>query len=323
MVLVTGSNSLLGTRLVAKLAGAGEKVRCLDMEKPENLPAGVEFFDGDILDAMVLGKVCKGVDAVFHVMDVKSPKHFGRRYMRRINIKGTRMLLRAANAAGIKRMIFVSTYEVYGTVKNLPVGENDIKIMKPITRYGKDKLRAEKICQEYVNANKMAVTMFRPAPMVGPGTRNSIVLISLLMAMGMEEANRLYVAGHGENRFQILHPDDAAEAIMLAHRSGAYGGVYNLGSDDVPTQIDQIVQVKEKAKLDATIMHLSTSKAKFRSFYLRPFKIDYLNKGHVLYLLTDFIMNCQAAKKELGWEPKHGNVDIILETIEWYRKEKL
>jgi len=183
MVLVTGSNSLLGTRLVAKLAGAGEKVRCLDMEKPENLPAGVEFFDGDILDAMVLGKVCKGVDAVFHVMDVKSPKHFGRRYMRRINIKGTRMLLRAANAAGIKRMIFVSTYEVYGTVKNLPLGENDIKIMKPITRYGKDKLRAEKICQEYVNANKMAVTMFRPAPMVGPGTRNSIVLISLLMAM--------------------------------------------------------------------------------------------------------------------------------------------
>ena len=159
--------------------------------------------------------------------------------------------------------------------------------------------------------------------MIGPGTRNSIVLISLLMALGMEEANRLYVAGHGENRFQILHPDDAAEAILLAHRAGAYGSVYNLGSDDVPTQADQIVQVKEKAKLDATIMHLSTSKAKFRSFFLRPFKIDYLNKGHVLYLLTDFIMNCGAAKKDLGWQPKHGNVDVILETIEWYRKEKL
>lgn len=323
MILVTGSNSLLGTRLVKKLVGAGEKVRCLDQEKPADLPAEVEFFDGDILDAMVLGKVCKGVDAVFHLMDVKSPRHFGRRYMRRINVKGTRMLLKAASAAGAKRMLFLSTYEVYGTVKNLPVGETDLKVMKPATRYGRDKLKAEKICQEYIAANKMAVTIFRPSPMIGPGTKNPIVLISLLMAMGMEEANRLYVAGHGENCFQLLHPDDAAEAFLLAHTSGAYGGVYNLGSDDVPTQVDQIVQVKEKAKLDATIMHLSTSKAKFRSFFLRPFKIDYLNKGHVIYLLTDFIMNCQAAKKDLGWKPKYGNIDIILETIEWYRKEKL
>jgi nucleoside-diphosphate-sugar epimerase len=324
MILVTGCNSLLGTRLVRRLAESGEKVRCIDLEKPAGLPSGAEFIEGDILDNIVLGKICRGIDAIFHLMDVKSPKHHGRRYMKKINVKGVRLILKAANAAGVKRFIFLSTYEVYGTPKNLPVGEYDLKIMKPLTRYGKDKLKAEKICREYIKANKMSIAMFRPTPMVGPGTRNPIALITLLMAMGMEEANRVYVAGHGENRFQMLHPEDAASALFQAYKTGAgYGKVYNLGSDNVPTQMEQITQIKEKAKLDATVMHLSTSKAKFRSFFLKPFKIDYLNKGHVVYLLTDLILNCEAARTDLGWQPKHGNVDIVLETIEWYRKEKL
>jgi nucleoside-diphosphate-sugar epimerase len=325
MILVTGSSSLLGVRLVKKLVAGGEKVRCLDLEKPRDIPAGVEFSEGDILlDDIALGKLCKGIDVIFHLMDVKSPKHRGRRYMRKINVKGVRKLISVAQAAGVKKMIFLSSYEVYGTVKNLPVGEYDLKKMKPVTRYGRDKLKAEKICLESIKANKMNIAIFRPSPMVGPGTRNPITLITLLMAMGMEEANRIYVVGHGENRFQLLHPEDAADALYKAYKSGTvYGKIYNLGSDNVPGQMEQITSIKEKAKLDSTIMHLSTKKAKFRSFFLRPFKIDYLNKGHVMYLLTDLILDCQAAKKDLGWQPKYGNVDIILETIDWYRKEKL
>ncbi len=323
MVLVTGSDSLLGTNLVKKLLESGEQVRCLDLEKPRDLPSGVEFIEGDNLDALLLGKACKGIDTVFHLMDVKSSKHRGRRVMRRINIKGTGILLKAAQAASVKKFIFLSSYEVYGAVKNLPVGESDLKVLKPVTRYGKDKLKAEKMCQEQIKLKKMAITIFRPAPIIGAGTHNPIVLITLLMAMGMEEANRLYVAGHGENRFQLLHPDDAAAALLAAHKGSAYGKIYNLGSDDVPTQMAQIEEVKKRANLDATIMHMATSKAKFRSFFLKPFKIDYLNKGHVMYLLTDLILDCSLAKHELAWQPKRGNIDIILETIEWYRKEKL
>jgi dihydroflavonol-4-reductase len=324
MILVTGCNSLLGGRLVKKLVDGGEKVRCLDLEKPRDFPAGAEFIEGDMLDETALGKMCQGIEMIFHLMDVKSPKHHGRRYMRKINVKGVRKLINVAQAAGVKKMIFLSSYEVYGTVKNLPVGEHVLKKMKPVTRYGRDKLKAEKICLESIKANKMNIAIFRPSPMVGPGTRNPITLITLLMAMGMEEANRIYVVGHGENRFQLLHPEDAAHAFFLAYKSGtAYGKIYNLGSDNVPGQMDMITQVKEKAKLDSTVMHLSTKKAKFRSFFLRPFKIDYLNKGHVMYLLTDLILDCQAAKNDLGWQPKYGNVEIILETIDWYRKEKL
>lgn len=324
MVLVTGCNSLLGGKVVKLLLDKGETLRCLDTEKPRDLPAGVEFIPADDVDEASLKKACQGADTVFHLLDVKTAKHHGRRHMRRVNVKWSRILIKAALAAGVKKFIFLSSYEVYGRVKKLPVGESDIKKLKPVTRYGKDKLKIEKLCLEHMKKNRFDITMFRPAPIVGPGTRNPITLITLLMALGMEDANRIYVAGHGENRFQMLHPDDAADAIVRAYKSGATRGrIYNLGSDNVPTQMAQVLEVKKKAGLDSAVMHLSTSKAKFRSFFLKPFKIDYLNKGHVMYLLTDLILDCTAAKTDLGWQPITGNVDMIVETIDWYRKEKL
>ncbi len=322
MVLITGSSSLLGRTLMKKLINSGEKVRCLDFEKPKDLPAGVEFIQSNIVDDPAIGKACRNTDAVFHLLDVKSTRRGGRRFMKKLNVRGTKILLEAAEAAGVKKFIFQSSYEVYGGIKKFPSAEG--APLKPATRHGKDKLRAENHCRRYIKDGSMEVTIFRPAPLVGPGTRNPITLITLLMALGMEEANRVYVAGHGENRFQLLHPDDAASAFIKAYESSASKGkVYNLGSDDVPMQIDQVLAVMEKANLDCAMKHVTTYRTKFLSLLLRPINVDYLTRGHVIYLLTNLVLDCQAAKTDLGWQPSRGNVDIILETVKWYKEELL
>jgi nucleoside-diphosphate-sugar epimerase len=322
MVLITGSSSLLGRSLMMKLLNNGEKVRCLDLDKPKDLPPGVEFVQSSIVDDPAIGKACNNIGSVFHLLDVKSTRHGGRRFMRSVNVKGTRILLEAAQAAGVEKFFFQSSYEVYGGIKKFPSDES--APLKPATRYGKDKLRAEKFCRQRIKDGGIDLTIFRPSPIVGPGTRNPITLITLLMALGMEEANRVYVAGHGENRFQLLHPDDAASAFVLAYASPlSKGKTYNLGSDDVPMQIDQVLAVIDRAKLDCTMKHLTTSYTKFLSYLLRPFKIDYLNRGHLMYLLANLVLDCQAAKSDLAWQPSRGNVDIILETIKWYREELL
>jgi UDP-glucose 4-epimerase len=322
MILVTGSNSLLGKSLVRLLAERGEKIRCLDLEKPAAPPAGAEFIAGVSLEKKAMAHVFSEVEAVFHLLDVKSQKHGGRRFMKRINVKYTAGLLEAARAAGVKKFIFQSSYEVYGRAGDIPIDESSP--LKPVTRYGRDKLKAEKHVLQFAEHEGSEVTIFRPAPIVGPGTRNPIALITLLMALGMEEANRIYVAGKGGNRHQLLHPDDAAGAFMIAYAQGASNrAIYNIGSDNVHPQIDEIHAVKEKAGLDFAVKRLSPSYAKFLSAFLKPFKIDYLTKGHVVYLLSDLLLDCAAAKRDLGWRPEYGNVDIILETIKWYREERL
>jgi nucleoside-diphosphate-sugar epimerase len=322
MVLVTGSNSLLGKSLVRLLAERGEKIRCLDLEKPKILPGGVEFIAEISLEKKAIAHLLRDVEAVVHLLDVKSQKHGGRRFMKRINVKYTAGLLEGARAAGVKKFIFQSSYEVYGRTGDIPIDESSPP--KPVTRYGRDKLRAEKHVLQFAAQEGSEAVIFRPVAIVGPGTRNPIALITLLMALGMEEANRIYVAGKGENRHQLLHPDDAATALMNAYSRGApNGAIYNMGSDKVLSQIDEIHAVKEKAGLDFAVKHLSPSYAKFLSAFLKPFKIDYLTKGHVLYLLSDLVLDCTAAKRDLAWRPEYGNVDIILETIRWYREERL
>ena len=144
------------------------------------------------------------------------------------------------------------------------------------------------------------------------------------MAMGMSDANRLYIAGNGDTKFQYLHPEDAVDAIASAYkRGGTSGKVYNLGADNVMTQMEEIIKIKEEAKLDCEIKHIAPEFSAFLSIVLKPFKTQYLTKEHVMMLTSSVLLDCQLAKKDLMWEPKKDNISIMLETIEWYKKEKL
>ncbi|HRZ27466.1 MAG TPA: NAD(P)-dependent oxidoreductase [Spirochaetota bacterium] len=322
MILITGCTTLMGKKLTERLLSAGNKIRCLDFEKPKNFTKNVDFIEGDVLDIVTVRKACKGVETIIHIMDLPSPGHYSRKYMKKLNINGTQNLLTIAQKEGVKNFFFMSSYEVYGRAKAIPVRQDDPK--KPVTRFGKDKLKAENICWKELKKNKIAITIFRPALITGPETDDPTMLITLFMAMAMSEANRMYISGNGDNRFQLLHPDDAADAVFAAYkRGGTSGKVYNLGSDNVPTQMEQIIKIKELARLDCEIRHLTPDFSRFLSIVFRPFKIRYLTPEHVMMLTINMLMDCQMAKKDLNWEPKKDNLGILLETIEWYKKEKL
>ncbi len=322
MILITGSSSFLGEKIALRLAEEGGKLRCLDDARPGKTPPGAEFLTGTCLDEGVLKKACAGADTVIHLMDVHRPGLKGRSYMRKNNVRGTKKLLDAAKTAGVKRFFFISSYEVYGKTRKDLSRPGDK--LRPVTGYGRDKKKIEKYLEKFKKTADMEITVFRPALVVGPGTDNPIILITLLMAMGMEEANRMYIAGSGENRFQMIHPDDAADAIARALKSGASKDkIYNLGSDNVPTHEEVVNAIQERAELSFTIKRLTPGYTRFLSILLKPFKINYLNREHLTLLLNNLIMDCGAAKSDLGWQPTRGNIEIMLETINWYEKEKL
>jgi len=322
MVLITGSSSLTGKKLVNRLLKDGEKVRCLDFEKPRDFPEKAEFITGDVLDDDLLKKACSGVDTVFHFMDLKRSDKKGRRYMKKINITGTEKIIRASQKAGVKKFMFLSSYMIYGKTKAIPIRQDDRK--KAATRYGKQKLKAEKICWNNVPKQDMKITIFRPAVVVGPEVQDPMILITLFMALGMDDANQVYVYGNGDTRFQLLYPDDFISALVSAReRDISAGKVYNLGSDNVPTQIEQMIKLKEIAKLDFTIKHLSPKYSKFLSIFFRPFRLNFLSPEHLNLLKNNIMLDCQRAKKDLDWQPTKDNMEILKETIEWYKTDKL
>ena len=144
------------------------------------------------------------------------------------------------------------------------------------------------------------------------------------MALAMEDDNRLYLAGNGDKRFQMLDPADAADAIILSLKKQiSRGKIYNLGSDNVPTQIEQVVKMKEQARLNCTIKRISPFMAKTVSFIFKYMKINYLTREHTQYLTNNMLLDCQLAKKDLEWMPSKDNTVILAETIDWYKSEKL
>ncbi len=322
MVLITGCNSLLGRTLAGRLMQSGTPVRGFDFWKLKETPATTEFLDGSILDYELMLEACEGVDTIYHLLDIEYPSHYGRRFMKRVNIKGTENLLKAARETGVGKIVYLSSSKVYGSPEELPVSEEYTP--RPNTRYGRDKLKAENLCKKFVEKDEMDITIFRAAPITGPGLDDPMILVILYMALGMEDSNRLYIAGDGDSRYQLVYTDDVVDALVTGSRAPvARGGVYNLGSDNVPAQHEEVMKVKERAGLESEVKHLTPFFAKFLSFVLKPLNINYLRKEHLLFILSNFVLDCSKAKKDLGWSPTRDNIDIFIETIDWYRREKL
>ncbi len=321
MVLITGSNSLLGTALVKKFIANGEEVRCFDSYKPGEIPEGADFIQGDLFNFKRLNKACKGADTVIHLMDKNRSTKVGRAKMKKMNIKGTQNLLYAVKKAKIKKVIFLSTYAVYGKTKSFPIKEDDK--MKPCTPYGKDKLKAEILSQTYAKKNGINLTIIRPALITGPEVKNPSILITLYMAMGMGNDNVAYMSGNGDTRFQLLSIEDATDAFYKVYKSGAKtsGMIFNAGSDNVLTQMEQIIKLKEKKKLDFAIKHINPLKAFLYSILFRPSKVNYFTKEHRFFIFNSLYLDCQKIKTSTGWSPKKDNIAILSETVDWYENK--
>ncbi len=322
MVLITGITSPSALSLVRLLLKSGNRIRCCGNSRPEGLPSGAEYLQADLLNPEDINKLCSGVKAVVHFQDMKSHGRNTRRKMRKMNIDVPVMLYRAADKSGASAFFQISSYSVYGKPGAIPVREHEKK--KPKSSYGKDKLKAEAALIKASAGLSTALTIFRPALTISPGTENPVVLLTLYLATAISDESRVYVGRDGNSCFQLLHPDDFARAIFLAfNNSKTAGKIYNVGSDRVPRQIEQYVRVKDELKIFPEIRHISRVKAEFLSLLHRPFKFHFFSTEHIAYLFYSMILDCQEAKKDLGWEPAKSNFDIILETARWYITKKL
>ncbi len=321
MILITGSNSLLGRSLAEKLISEGEKVRCLDFFEPEQKLDGAGYVTGDILAPLELNGIFDNVKTLFHLKEKLRPGSRGRRLMREINIRGTENIIRMAVSSGVEKIFMLSSYAVYGKQKTIPISEEIWR--EPVNPFGRDKLRSEELLKQYTGNTSIATTVIRPAVITGPGTGDPIILQTMYMAMGIGEENIVYISGNGGTRFQLLDTDDAAEAFVRAYRSDKSAGkAYNIGSDDVPTHREEAEKLREQLNLDYTIMSYTPFRLKLLSLLLRPAGVKYFTGEHLAYLQKNMILDCSRIKDDLGWEPRKNNIDILKDTAQWYWKEK-
>jgi UDP-glucose 4-epimerase len=293
--LVTGGAGFIGSHISRRLVESGHEVTCIDnfddyydsRIKEDNVQpmlaySNYNLFRGSILDKEGLSKCVKDVDFIFHNAarpgireSLKNPVH-----THDVNATGTLMVLEAARAANVKKLIYASSSSVYGNVDKFPIRETSAT--RPISPYGASKLCAENYCEIYREIYGLKTVSLRYFTVFGPGIRPDLA-ISIFTRKALAGAD-ISIFGDGNKSRDFTYVDNVVVANVLAMARGS--GVYNIGGGNGIT-------IGELAR---NIINLTGSTSKVN--YGRDVPGD----------VERTLANIGKAKLELGYVPR---VDIV------------
>jgi nucleoside-diphosphate-sugar epimerase len=172
-VLVTGGSGFLGSHVVDALLRAGHEVRIFDRVPNAAHPDLCHV--GDICDPQECRKALAGMDVLMHLAALYRDDVRPRSLYYKVNVDGTAALLEAAGALAVNRVVFASSFSVYG-LDNVAGGEDSQ--LAPVNDYGHSKLAAEKLVREWVAASAdRSAAMVRPSVIFGPGNRGNVYVL--------------------------------------------------------------------------------------------------------------------------------------------------
>ena len=211
-VLVTGATGFVGPNVANAIVGAGHDVRVLERKPGSWEKAGIrcqEAVQGDMTDAASLQSAVEGQEVVVHLVAIRQgrPEQF-----QRVMIEGTRNLVTAAEAAGVKRFVLMSAL---GTSEET----------KDLVPYYNAKWQME----QDVQRSGIEHVIFRPSFIFG---RDGGILPTFVRLARLAPVTG--IVGSGEQRIQPIWIDDASAYFAAAvDKPEAAGQTFEIGGPDV------------------------------------------------------------------------------------------
>ncbi|WP_254452340.1 hopanoid-associated sugar epimerase [Roseicella sp. DB1501] len=232
--MLTGGTGFLGSAIARALAAAGHAVRVLARPgTPRDVLAGVpvEFAPGDLTDAASLAAAARGCDALIHCAAdyriwVPDPAR-----MTAVNVAGTEAVMRAAQAAGCRRVVHVSSVATLRPrADGRPATEADAaRPEEAIGPYKRSKTEAERLVERLVAEAGLPAVIVNPSTPIGPRDRRPTPTGRVIL-----EAARGKMPAYVDTGLNLVHVEDVAAGCVAALRRGAVGERHILGGEDVP-----------------------------------------------------------------------------------------
>lgn len=238
-VLITGGAGFIGQAVAKYFAEQGFAVVTYDIvTPPESIGTHIV---GTVMYVDELYMAMRGCDYVVHLAAMLGVRRTEKNRMEclNINITGTKNVLDACVYAGVKKIIFSSSSEVYGEPAKNPILETDPASPKSV--YAVSKLAGEEYAQAYKQQYGLDYTIVRFFNVYGPGQVTEFVMPRFIKAVEQNEAPVVYGDGNQERCF--CHVADAARGLYLALMSEAANGeVFNIGNDHEPISIKALAE---------------------------------------------------------------------------------
>ncbi|MFF3018288.1 dTDP-glucose 4,6-dehydratase [Streptomyces sp. NPDC057939] len=308
-LLVTGGAGFIGSHFVRTLLDGGyeghgdTRITVLDKltyaGNRDNLPAAhprLDFVRGDICDEALLRELLPGHDAIVHFAaesHVDRSVHSAAEFVR-TNVGGTQTLLDAALATGVRRVVHVSTDEVYGSIAEGAWTEE--WPLLPNSPYAASKASSDLIARSYWKTHGLDVSITRCSNNYGPH-QHPEKLIPLFVT-NLLEGLQVPLYGDGRNIREWLHVDDHCRAIALVLDKGRAGEVYNIGGGNEQTNLHITERLLALCGADASAVRRVADR-----------------KGHDLRYALDETK----IREELGYAPRVSFEQGLADTVAWYR----
>jgi UDP-glucose 4-epimerase len=305
-VLVTGGAGFIGSELVRQLADQDTRVIVVDnlvngrAENLAGLPSDlVQLVVADIRDRDRMADLIQGVEIVFHLacLGVRHSIHSPHEN-HAVNATATLQLLSTAREAGVKRFVYVSSSEVYGTARWVPMTEEHPTF--PMTVYGSSKLAGECYTRAFYQTYGYPTVVVRPFNAYGPrchheGDSGEVIPKFLLRCMAGQP---MVIFGDGTQTRDFTYVSDTARGILIAGLAPeAIGQTINLGNGHeiaINHLAREIAEVMGQP--DASVTH------------------DQPRPGDVLRLYAD----TTKAGQMLKFEPEIGLREGLTKLRDWY-----
>jgi UDP-glucose 4-epimerase len=307
-VAVTGPTGDIGRAFLRACDRARSVGRVLGMARRPFDPEAfglrkTEYRQGDVLDRRAVDTLVAEADVVVHLAFIIMG---GLEETRRVNLQGSRTVFEAA-AAGkrVQRLVYTSSVAAYGFHADNP---------QPLTEavpargseehyYSAQKAELEAALFATLAGSKVATYVFRPCVVAGPDA-----LAMLESIPWPVRRSPLPVIPDPGTRFQLVHHDDVAAALIAATRGAGPPGIYNLAGPGELTARDLARELGWRSfPIPRATVSVASSGA---GLPLVPARAQWLNAFRVPVL-----MSYAKARNELRWRPRHDAASTLAATV--------
>ena len=324
-ILITGANGFIGSNLVKRLLSEGNEVRSL-VRKTSDLSflngLHTEIMYGDINDTDSLQTAMQGVDLVFHIAGLAAD--WGAyEWFEKVNFTGTKNVAQVASAAGVSKMVYISTVAFHGFGK-VNMTETS-PVAKDLIPYAQTKYKAEQWLWDFQNQTDLKITAVRPGNVFGVNDRT--FMLKYLEAM---ETGKFMEVGKGRSKTCPVFIDNLIDIITLVSREDKANGQAFIATDGLDIdwhtfngKLADAMQIKlPKASIPYSVAYpvakIYYGVHKALGLKSEPFLTPYrINNGG-----KDYHFSIRKLQDYFDYEPQTGLDEAVQKTVAWYRNRK-